>query len=189
MLSDFAATVLSGTLQIEFGATPFPLPPDPFRTDCQPRLGDSGHLGEVTQQVLSSGQWANTLMPPGSFLITHNATVTSHHSACLSSLLSRLSSRSRMAEDLWQIAYDCAIKVARKAGEVAEGALLAPSIRSKYFFFFPALGSNRTAPAGHQGGRRARNQDLDQELHRGPGDKDRREGGENHHGGAEGGVW
>lgn len=171
-----------------FGATPFPLPPEPFHTDCEPRLGDAGHLGELRNRFFRQGS-GPTLMPPGSFLITHNATVTSHHSACLSSPLSRLSSRSRMAEDRWQSAYDCAIKVARKAGEVPEGALLAPPIRSKYFFFFPALGSNRTAPAGHQGGRRARNQDLDQELHRGPGDKDRREGGENHHRGAEGGVW
>lgn len=92
-------------------------------------------------------------------------------------------------EDPWQSAYDCAIKVARKAGEVPEGALPALSIPSKVLFFFPALDSNCAALAGHQAGRRERNQGRDQELHRGPGDKDRREGGENHHRGAEGGVW
>lgn len=104
-----------------------------------------------------------------------------------SSCLSWLSSSSRM-EDPWQSAYDCAVKVARKAGEVSEGASFPPTT-PQFFFFFPALDSNQAAPAGHQRGRRERNKGLNQELHRGPGDKDWREGRENHHGRAEERVW
>lgn len=136
----------------------------------------------VTQQVLSSGQWANNTTTTSQLLHIPRCS-SSQSPLCL--LLLFLSSN---PEAEWKTPGRARTTAPSKWRGRQERSVFS-TVLPVFPLLFPAQDSNHAAPAGHQAGRREWNQGLNQELHCGPGDKDWREGGENHHWCTKGGVW